>query len=205
MSSIFFNNKRIARQNLMDVVNIYIKGRLYHRSFRCSNHYFVIGIIKRRPYARRVAHHKSIAMPQHSCQRITPIPIFGCFVQYLLNVQFFCYQRRNIHLRKPLRLKQLIQIFVFLIQKMPYFFKYGNRIRCFHRMLPQCNQSLKQFVHIGQIKIACQHQIFCLPVIMTDKRMQILQIIFAKSAITQMPQIQFANKISIIFQPRHIV
>ncbi|KAF5033375.1 hypothetical protein DSECCO2_607390 [anaerobic digester metagenome] len=82
---------------------------------------------------------------------------------------------------------------------MSYLLKYGYGIRSFYRILPQIKQAGEQFINIGHIEIPCQHQIPRHPVVGTQHGMQILNIVFTKSPITQMPQEKFTGKSSLGF------
>ena len=80
----------------------------------------------------------------------------------------------------------------------------GNGIGSLNGTLTKINQFLKKLVHIGQVKISGQDQVFCLPIVIPDEWMQAFDCICTKCSIPQMAQVEFAVHLQVLFKPIRI-
>ncbi len=182
-----------------------IESRKYGRTLRCGHHHLIIGIVIGRPDAVRVAKHKGIAMPKHTCDHIATIPILRTFFEDRTHIEFTCYFVGNFLFTQSRPFVFPVNALVFLVQKVTDFFQNSHCIRCFNGILTQFNQFVEQLIHIGHVEVACQHQVSGFPVVGPYKRVQVVDAVESKSAISQVSHHHLAGKINVLLEPVHIV
>ncbi len=165
-----------------------IHDGLNNRPFRGCHHNFLILVVKCRPDSPRVTNHKRISMPDQSGNGIAPVPVLRRSLQQVADVQVFLNQGGNLPVGIPFILILPEKQLVFFIQKMPYFFKHGDCIGIGFRMLPKVNQFSEQFVGIGEVEVARQHQIPRFPVVLPHHGVNEFNAVAPEGSIPQMPQ-----------------
>src|SRR5579863_552387 len=170
---------------LLNILNGNVEGGLQRRALGGGNHYLVVLKVKSGPDTSRVPHYKGIAVTENTRDGVTAIPVFGRLSQYLGYVQIFSYQLTDLDvIIMSLSLILIEKALVFGIQKMTYFFQYGNGISFLFRMLSQVVQLLQQLVNIRHIEVTRDHQVARLPIVLAQERMAIFDAVFTMRTVT---------------------
>lgn len=116
-----------------------------------------------------------------------------------------CYQWRNFLFAIAEFFELVIELIIFLIEKMTNILHHCNSIGFLFGMLSKPDKIFKQLVDIGHIKISGDDKISCHPVVLSQERMTSFNTISTVSAISQMAQPQFAGEGYILLQPLRII
>ena len=115
-------------------------------------------------------------------------------------VDFFGDSLRNVLIGEAFLLVLIKEPLVFDVDKMTNALKNGHRVGFLLGVLPESDQLVKQLVGVGHIEVARNDEVACAPVVLAQKRMAILNLVFAVSAVPQVGQKQFPGKRHFLLQ-----
>ena len=96
--AIFFDENGRTSSEFFYLIEGYIEGRLYYRTFGGYYHHLVIFVIIGWTNSSGISYHKRNAMPYNTCHGIAPIPASSCLLENLSHVELFHNQGRSIAL-----------------------------------------------------------------------------------------------------------
>ena len=187
------HQQRIARTQFLHILRIDVERRLYRRALTRHHNHFIVDVVVRRTYPRRIANDKRIAVTQHPNHVISAIHVFETALQNVGQRYFLFDFFGDLQVGEPLRLQNTKQTLVFLVDEMTNLLQHQHVIALLLGLLSQFNQRIEQLIRIGNVVIPRQHQIAGHPVVLTQKRMYVLDAVPTVCTVAQMSQKHFTR------------
>ena len=100
----------------------------------------------------------------------------------------------NVFIGEAFLLVLIEEPLVFDVNKMTNALKDGHRVGFLLGVLPESDQLVKQLVGVGHVEVARNDEVARAPVVLAQKRMAILNLVFAIGAVPQVGQKQFPGE-----------
>ena len=193
------DHDHVAGSHFLDLLHREIEHRHQRRPLRGKRDHFVILKIERRPNARRVSRHESIAVADLTAKRVAAVPLLRRPPDHARHVEVLADAPREFLAREIPRAQEPIDVLVLLIEVESDFFQNRLRIRGVDRVLTHRGERLVELGRIGQIKIPAQRQVARRPRRAPKKRVTRAEAVAAAGAVAQMPHQRLAPKIEMLF------
>ena len=120
--TLLVDDQRLSPFQFMHIFGRHIHGRLDYWTFACQDHNLVIGIVKRRTDAPRIAHAERFAAPGQSADHETTVPLRGTTFQDIRQVDICLDRMGDIHSFQPFGFVLPVQAFDLTVQTVPHLF-----------------------------------------------------------------------------------
>ena len=195
-----FYPKGVAGGELVNGVKRSVKGGLDDWPLGGNHRHFVVDVVISGADSVRITQHKGVSLANHARHGVATVPTLGGSAQNFRNVQVIFLVLSTLGFAQSHLLGFIVQLGVFLVQKVPNLLQNGDGIGLFLGALAQTHQLVEQLVHVGHVEIAGQNEVAALVIALSEEGMAGLDGVFAVGTVPQVSQVDFAQGGHVVFE-----
>ena len=192
--TIFGHHDCLSRLQFPDIITLQVKSGLQYRSFAGYRHNLVVLIIEGGANSPRVTHGKHLTASSQSTYNISPVKIGHGRSEHITHVHMVVDVVGDVCPMESFGLRFLENAFHLSVETVSHPFKHDVTVAEDSRTLSLCCNLVEHLVDVRHVEVSTKAEVFCFPVVSSQKGMYIFQPALAGCGVSEVPHVKLSCK-----------
>ena len=191
------DDQRLSGQELADIPDFQVEGRLEHGTFAGQHHEFVVAIVKRRTDAPGIAHGEHLAASRQAAHHIAAVEVDHRRTEDIRHAHVIFDVMRDGKPFQTLLPGLGEQALCLAVQAVSHQLQRDVGIAVQSGRLTLGGQEAEDLLDVGHVEVAAQAEVLRAPVVAAQERVDVAQAALSGRRIAQVAHVQLAGRGSI--------